>query len=63
MTFALLAYATSAAGCGAAVALDLRRHRDGLSLASVAWRVVASAVLWPLVAAVAIAGALARGRR
>jgi len=48
---------------GVVVAADFYRHRDGLSLASVVWRVVASAVLWPLVAAVAIAGAVARGRR
>ncbi len=60
MTFAIVAYATSAAGCGAAVALDLRRHRDGLPLASVVWRVVVSAVLWPLVV---VAGFAARGRR
>lgn len=63
MTFALLAYATSAAGCGAAVALDLRRHRDGLPLASVVWRVVVSAVLWPLMVLFAVAGAVARGRQ
>lgn len=63
MTYAIVAYTAGAVSCGMAVALDLRRHRDGLPLASVVWRVVASAVLWPLVAAVAIAGAVARGRR
>jgi cell shape-determining protein MreD len=63
MTLALLAYAVMAYCVGVVVAADFYRHRDGLSLASVAWRVVASAVLWPLVAAVAIAGAVARGRR
>ena len=63
MTLSIVAYTAGAVACGTAVALDFRRHRDGLSLASVAWRVVASAVLWPLVAAVAIAGGLVRGRR
>ena len=60
MTYAIVAYTAGAAACGTAVALDFRRHRDGLSLASVAWRVVASAVLWPLVI---VAGFAARGRR
>jgi hypothetical protein len=63
MTYAIVAYTTGAVCCGLAVALDLRRHRDGLSLASVVWRVVVSAVLWPLVVLFAVAGAVARGRR
>lgn len=59
----LVVYFTGAVCCGLAVALDLRRHRDRLSLASVVWRVVVSAVLWPLVVTFAVAGAVTRGRR
>ena len=59
----LVVYFAGAACCGLAVALDLRRHREGLSLASVVWRVALAAVLWPITATAAIAGALARGRR
>ena len=63
MTLALLAYAVMAYCVGVVVAADFYRHRDGLSLASVVWRVVVSAVLWPLVVLFAVAGAVARGRR
>ncbi len=63
MTLALLAYAVMAYCVGVVVAADFYRHREGLSLASVVWRVALAAVLWPITATAAIAGALARGRR
>ena len=63
MTYAIVAYTTGAVCCGLAVALDLRRHRDGLPLASVVWRVVVAAVPWPLVALFALVDVVARGRR
>ena len=63
MILALLAYAVGAYCVGVVVAADLYRHRDGLSLASVVWRVALAAVLWPITATAAIAIAVARGRR
>ena len=48
---------------GVVVAADFYRHREGLSLASVVWRVALAAVLWPITATAAIAIAVARGRR
>ena len=63
MMLALLAYAVGAYCVGVVVAADFYRHRDGLPLASVVWRVVVSAVLWPLVALFAVVDIVARGRR
>ena len=63
MMLALLAYAVGAYCVGVVVAADFYRHRDGLSLASVACRVALAAALWPITATAAIAGALVRGGR
>ena len=63
MMLALLAYAVGAYCVGVVVAADFAVHRDGLPLASVVWRVVVSAVLWPLVALFAVVDIVARGRR
>lgn len=63
MTYAIVAYTIMALCIGVVVAADFAVHRDGLPLASVVWRVVVSAVLWPLVALFAVVDIVARGRR